>query len=138
MKIQSFIFALASLCCCCWLIKGQDPTERQLYRKRLIPLDTIHTGETSNLPRKFANDFGEIVDNALSWTNHVQGINWSRMMEDTSFSFTSECSFDIKLDCFLADDRNVSILKIDLLCASSFSKHGTQQFFFFRFLAMTT
>lgn len=84
-----------------WLVKGQIIADAKLDRRRLTKV-----AKTSN--NKGADDFGKIVDRADALNAYMQGMKWSRVIQDTSFSYTSECTFDLNLECYLADDRNVS------------------------------
>jgi hypothetical protein len=101
MNFHRFIASFFSLCS---LVHGRVSTGTHLQRKRFSP-DIF--GET--YLGKSADDFGKIMHEASTLNYDMERFKeWNRILEDTSFSFTSECNFDLKLECYLASDRNVS------------------------------
>ena len=78
------------------------PNGTQLARKRKYDSPKV----SSN------NAFGKMLANVEPKHEIFREINWKRFFDETSSGSESQCKLELELECYLANERHVSCIRI--------------------------
>lgn len=83
---------------------------------------SLSTGTNAMIPKRkrksynpkvgSSNAFGKMLANVEPKHEIFREINWKRFFDETSSGSESQCKLELELECYLANDRHVSCIRI--------------------------